>query len=159
MAAACAGVAQYGTTFCGMSAGFETDSVKIRNPEVTTVLSQRAYEISGVSPRDIDILECNDSTAANEIIMMEELGICGPGEGIRFIDEVRTEIGGDVAVNASGGLLSMGEPSGAVGTAQIYEVVTQLRGLAGPRQVPDAKAGMCQTAGAGGSCNVIILTR
>jgi len=159
VAAACTGVAQYGTTFCGMSAGFETDSVKVSNPEVTTVLSQHAYEIAGLGPRDIDILECNDATAANEIIMMEELGICRPGEGIRFVDEGRTEIGGDVAVNASGGLLSMGEPSGAVGTAQIYEVVTQLRGLAGPRQVPDAKVGMCQTAGAGGSCNVIILIK
>jgi acetyl-CoA acetyltransferase len=76
-----------------------------------------------------------------------------------LVDEGRTEIGGDIAVNASGGLLSMGEPVGAVGVAQVCEVVTQLRGRAGLRQVPDAKVGMCESAGAGGSCNVIILKR
>ena len=157
--AACAGVAQYGTTFCGMSAGFETDSARIRNPEVTTVLACKAYEISNLGPQDIDILECNDATTANEIIMMEELGICKPGEGIRMVEERRTEIGGDIAVNSSGGLLSMGEPVGAVGVAQVCEVVIQLRNLAGPRQVLNARAGMCQSAGAGGNCNVIILKR
>ena len=159
VAASCGGVAQYGTTFCGMSAGFETDSVRVHNPEVTTVLSHKAYEIAGFGPRDIDLLECNDATTANEIIMVEELGFCAPGEGIRLVDEGLIEINGGLAVNASGGLLSMGEPVGAVGVAQVFEVVTQLRGRAGRRQVPDAKAGMCQSAGAGGNCNVIILKR
>jgi acetyl-CoA acetyltransferase len=157
ISAVCSGVAQYGTTFCGMSAGFESDSVKIRRPEVTTILSQRAYQISGINPTELDLLECNDNTAASEIMLLEELGFCRPGEGIRLVEEGRTEIGGDVAVNPSGGLISMGEPVGAVGTAQVFEVVSQLRGQAGQRQVPNAKSGMCQSAGAGGSCTVTIL--
>jgi acetyl-CoA acetyltransferase len=157
VSAVCSGVAQYGTTFCGMSAGFESDSVKIRRPEVTTILSQRAYQISGINPTELDLLECNDNTAASEIMLLEELGLCRPGEGFRFVEEGRTEIGGDTAVNPSGGLISMGEPVGAVGTAQVFEVVSQLRGQAGQRQVPNAKSGMCQSAGAGGSCTVAIL--
>jgi len=159
VAAACTGVAQYGTDFCGMSSGFETDSSRIRNPEITTVLSRQAYKISGIGPEDIDILELNDSTAASEIILLEELGICGPGEGIHMVDEGRTEIDGDIAVSTSGGLLGMGEPVGAVGVAQAVEIVTQLRGQAGSRQVSDAKTGMCQSAGAGGNCTVTILKR
>jgi len=159
VAAACTGVAQYGTDFCGMSSGFETDSSRIRNPEVTTVLSRQAYNIAGIGPEDIDVLELNDSTTASEIILLEELGICGGGEGIRMIDEGRTEIGGDIAVSTSGGLLGMGEPVGAVGVAQAVEIVTQLRGQAGARQVTGAKIGMCQSAGAGGNCTVTILKR
>jgi acetyl-CoA acetyltransferase len=157
ISAICSGVAQYGTTFCGMSAGFESDSIKFRQPEITTVLSQRAYQISGIAPEELDVLECNDNTAASEIILLEELGLCKPGEGIRFIEERRTEIGGDIAVNPSGGLISMGEPVGAVGTAQVHEVVQQLRGQAGQRQVPNVKSGLCQSAGAGGNCTVAIL--
>jgi acetyl-CoA acetyltransferase len=159
VAAACSGVAQYGTDFCGMSAGFESDSTRLRNPEVTTVLSQQAYNLAGVGPGDLDVLELNDSTAASEIILLEELGICGKGEGIRMIDEGKTDIGGDIAVSTSGGLLGMGEPVGAVGVAQAIEIVYQLRGQAGSRQVPGARAGMCQSAGAGGNCTVTILKR
>ena len=159
IAAACTGVAQYGTDFCGMSSGFETDSTRIRNPEVTTILSQQAYNIAGVGPEDLDLLELNDSTAASEIILIEELGICKEGEGIRLVDEGRTEIGGDIAVSTSGGLLGMGEPVGAVGIAQAVEIVYQLREQAGNRQVPGARIGMCQSAGAGGNCTVTILKR
>lgn len=157
VAAACTGVAQYGTDFCGMSSGFEADSARIRNPEVTTVLANQAYNISGIGPEDLDLLELNDATAASEIILLEELGICKAGEGVRFIEEGKTEIGGDIAVSTSGGLLGMGEPVGAVGIAQAVEIVTQLRGQAGERQVTNAKTGMCQTAGAGGNCTVTIL--
>jgi len=159
VAAACTGVAQYGTDFCGMSSGFETDSTRIRNPEVTTVLSRQAYKIAGIGPEDLDLLELNDSTAASEIILLEELGICDPGEGIRWVDEGKTEIGGDIAVSTSGGLLGMGEPVGAVGVGQAIEIVTQLREQAGIRQVPGARVGMCQSAGAGGNCTVTILKR
>jgi acetyl-CoA acetyltransferase len=159
IAAALTGEAQYGTTFCGMSAGFESDSIRVRNPEVTTVLSQQAYEKAGIGPGDLNLVELNDNTAASELMFLEELGICPPGEAIKLIDEGRTEIGGDIAVNASGGLLSMGEPVGAMGIAQVAEVVWQLRGQAGQRQVAKAKVGMCETAGAGGNCAVIILKR
>ncbi len=159
IAATVTGTAQYGTTFCGMSAGFETDSTRIKNPEVTTVLARQAYEKSGIGPGDIDLVELNDNTAASELMFLEELGICPPGGAIKLIEEDKTEIGGDIAVNASGGLLSMGEPVGAMGVAQAAEVVWQLRGQAGQRQVSGAKVGMCETAGAGGNCAVIILKR
>jgi len=159
VAAACTGVAQYGTDFCGMSSGFETDSTRIRNLEVTTVLARQAYKEAGIGPEDLDLLELNDSTAASEIILLEELGICKPGEGIHWVDEGRTEIGGDIAVSTSGGLLGMGEPVGAVGVGQAIEIIMQLRGQAGNRQVPGAKTGMCQSAGAGGNCTVTILKR
>jgi len=157
IAACCHGVARYGTDFCGMNAGFETDSTKIRNPEVTTILSKQAYEIAGIGPEDIDILEINDNTAFAEINLLEEMGFCPEGEGIRMIEEGATEIGGKVAVSTSGGLISMGEPVGAVGLAQIFEVVQQLRGQSGQRQVPDARTGMCQAAGSGGNCVITIL--
>jgi acetyl-CoA acetyltransferase len=159
IAAAVTGVAQYGTTFCGMSSGFETDSTRIKNPEVTTVLAQQAYKKAGIEPGDLDLVELNDNTAASELMFLEELGICPPGGAIKLIDEGRTEIGGDIAVNASGGLLSMGEPVGAMGIAQAAEVVWQLRGQAGQRQVAGAKVGMCESAGAGGNCAVTILKR
>ncbi len=159
IAAAVTGTAEYGTVFCGMSAGFETESTRIKNPEVTTVLSRLAYEKAGIGPEDLDLIELNDNTAASELMFLEEMGICQPGEAIKLIDKGKTEIGGDIAVNASGGLLSMGEPVGAMGVAQVAEVVWQLRGQAGQRQVADAKIGMCETAGAGGNCAVIILKK
>ena len=92
-------------------------------------------------------------------MFLEELGICLPGEAIKLIEEGKTEIDGDVAVNPSGGLLSMGEPVGAMGIAQIAEVVWQLRSQAGQHQVSQPKVGMCETAGAGGNCAVTILKR
>ena len=159
IAAAVTGVARYGTVFCGMSSGFETDSTNIKNPEVTTVLSGLAYEKAGIGPRDLDLIELNDNTAASELMFMEEMGLCLPGEAIRLVEEGKTAIGGVMPVNASGGLLSMGEPVGAMGIAQAAEIVWQLRGQAGPRQVTGAKIGMCETAGAGGNCAVIILKR
>jgi acetyl-CoA acetyltransferase len=159
IAATVTGVAQYGTVFCGMSAGFETDSTKIKNPEVTTVLAGLAYEKAGIGPRDLDLIELNDNTAASELMFLEEMGVCKPGEAITLIEEGKTAIGGDIPVNVSGGLLSMGEPVGAMGVAQVAEVVWQLRGQAGQRQVNDAKIGLCETAGAGGNCAVIILKR
>jgi len=77
----------------------------------------------------------------------------------RLIDEGRTEIGGGVAVNTYGGLLSKGEPVGASGLRQVYEVVKQLRGQAGPRHEPAAKAGLCHVAGAGVNCAAMILKK
>ncbi|MBN1366655.1 MAG: thiolase family protein [Dehalococcoidales bacterium] len=159
IAAAVTGVAQYGTVFCGMSAGFETDSTKIKNPEVTTVLSALAYEKAGISPKDLDLIELNDNTAASELMFLEEMGICGPGEAIKLVADNNTNIDGDIPVNPSGGLLSLGEPVGATGVAQAAEIVWQLRGQAGQRQVKDAKIGLCETAGAGGNCAVVILKR
>ena len=104
-------------------------------------------------------MELQDTDSSSEIILYEQLGLCKPGEGGRLIDEGRTEIGGDIPVNPSGGLLTCSEPTGASAIRQIAEITWQLRGEAGSRQVPDPKAGLAQASGAGGNCTVIILKR
>jgi acetyl-CoA acetyltransferase len=98
--------------------------------------SQEAYEQAGVGPEDLDIVELHDAFSPAELQAYEEIGLCGDGEGIRLIEEGRTEMGGEIPVNTSGGLASKGHPVGATGLAQIAEVVWQLRGTAGPRQIP-----------------------
>ena len=85
---------------------------------------------------DLDIVEIHDAFAPSELQGYEEVGLCGDGEGSRLIEEGKTEIGGEIPVNTSGGLASKGHPVGATGLAQIAEVVWQLRGEAGERQVP-----------------------
>jgi acetyl-CoA acetyltransferase len=94
-----------------------------------------AYEQAGVGPNDLDIIEIHDAFSPAELQAYEEIGLCADGEGKRLIDEGKTEIGGEIPVNTSGGLASKGHPVGATGLAQIAEIVWQLRGEAGPRQV------------------------
>ncbi len=159
VAAACIGVAQYGTSRCGGGIGAMGQSAKIQNEEVATKLSKQAYEISGIGPEDLDLVELQDTDSSSEIILYEQFGLCKPGEGGRLVDEGRTEIGGDIPVNPSGGLLSCSEPTGASALRQLAEVTWHLRGEAGRRQIPNAKAGMGQASGAGGNCTVIILKK
>ena len=97
--------------------------------------SQQAYEQAGVEPKDLDVIEVHDAFSPAELQAYEEIGLCADGEGKRLLDEGKTEIGGEIPVNTSGGLASKGHPVGATGLAQIAEVVWQLRGEAGPRQV------------------------
>jgi acetyl-CoA acetyltransferase len=134
-------------------------SAKIHNEEVATKLSRQAYEISGIGPKDLDLIELQDTDSSSEIILYEQFGLCKPGEGGRLVDEGRTEIGGDIPVNPSGGLLSCSEPTGASALRQLAEVTWHLRGEAGRRQIPNAKAGLAQASGAGGNCTVIILKK
>lgn len=94
-----------------------------------------AYEQAGVGPEDLDVVEVHDAFAPSELQGYEEVGLCGDGEGSRLIEEGKTEIEGEIPVNTSGGLASKGHPVGATGLAQIAEVVWQLRGEAGKRQV------------------------
>lgn len=159
VAAACIGVAQYGTSRCGGGIGGQGQSAKIHNEEVATKLSRQAYEISGIGPKDLDLVELQDTDSSSEIILYEQFGLCPIGEGGRMIDEGRTEITGDIPVNPSGGLLSCSEPTGASALRQLAEVTWHLRGEAGKRQIPNAKAGMAQASGAGGNCTVIILKK
>lgn len=134
-------------------------SARVAAPTVTMTASQEAYEAAGVGPEDLDIVELQDTDSAAEIIYTEELGLCERGEGGRLLDEDATEISGRIPVNTSGGLLSKGEPLGASALAQVAEVVWQLRGEAGPRQVADARAGLTHVYGAYGNCAVSILQR
>jgi acetyl-CoA acetyltransferase len=134
-------------------------SARSHAPTVTMTASREAYEVAGIGPQDLDLVELQDTDSASEIIYMEELGLCDRGEATRMLDEGATEITGRLPVNASGGLLSKGEPLGASALAQIAEVTWQLRGEAGPRQVKDARAGLTHVYGAYGNCAVSVLQR
>ncbi len=115
--------------------------------------SKECYEMSGVGPEDIDVVELHDCFTIHELLAYEDLGLCPKGEGGRFIDEGKSDYGGQVVVNPSGGLLSKGHPIGATGVAQMVEIVWQLQGDCGERQVPGAKIGLTHNGGGFGPGN------
>jgi acetyl-CoA C-acetyltransferase len=125
----------------------------------TEVTAAKAFERAGIGPEDIDCFEVQDTDAFCELECYEDLGLCARGESGRLIDDGVTEIGGAKPVNMSGGLISKGEPVGASHLGQVVEIVSQLRGEAGPRQVEGAKVGLAHVLGAGGNCAVTILKR
>jgi len=109
--------------------------------------AETALRMAGMTIGDIDVMEVHDASAPAELMLYEELGLCGPGEGGRLIDEGVTDLGGRIPVNTSGGLISKGHPVGATGVAQAYEIWLQLRGAAGDRQVAGARAGLTHNGG------------
>ena len=109
--------------------------------------SAAAYKMASLSPKDINVAEVHDATAYGELEQIEQMGFCGLGKGGPFTESGETEIGGKVAVNPSGGLLSRGHPLGASGLAQIYELVTQLRGDAGKRQTNNPRFALAENGG------------
>jgi len=109
--------------------------------------SREAYETAGLGPEDVDVVELHDCFSIHELVAYEDLGLCSKGEGGRFIDEGLSGYGGEVVVNPSGGLLCKGHPIGATGVAQLVEVVWQLQGVCGERQVPNAKVGLTHNGG------------
>jgi acetyl-CoA acetyltransferase len=114
---------------------------------IGTRLSNKAYEQAGIGPEDVDVAEVHDATAFGELLQCEELGFCGEGEGGSLAESGETALGGKLPINTSGGLECRGHPIGASGLAQIHELVTQLRGQAGPRQVEGAKIAMSENGG------------
>jgi acetyl-CoA acetyltransferase len=116
-------------------------------PGVVERAAARAYEMAGVGPEDLDVCEVHDAAAPAELIIYEELGLCGPGEGPKMLASGRTALGGRVPVNPSGGLLAKGHPVGATGCAQLVELADQLRGRAGARQVEGARVALAENAG------------
>ncbi|MFZ0890560.1 MAG: thiolase family protein [Candidatus Binataceae bacterium] len=116
-------------------------------PGIVPRVANRAYELAGVSPSDVGVIELHDASAPAELMTYEELGLCKPGEGGKLIDEGVTEITGRIPVNPSGGLLAKGHPVGATGVAQISEIFWQLRGEAGKRQVKNPKIGLTENGG------------
>lgn len=116
-------------------------------PSTVTMSARQAYEMAGIGPEDIDLAEVHDAMAPAELIQYEDLLFCKKGEAARLIEEERTKVTGDIPVNTSGGLTSRGHPIGATGVAQVSEIVWQLRGEAGGRQVKDPKVGLVQNAG------------
>lgn len=107
----------------------------------------RAYEMAGIGPEDVDLAEVHDAVAPAEITIYEDLRFCGPGDGTKLLEDHVTWLGGKLPVNTSGGLLSRGHPIGATGLGQIVEVVWQLQGKAGKRQVENCKVGLTQNGG------------
>jgi acetyl-CoA acetyltransferase len=128
-------------------------------PPPTAIAAATAYEASGVAPEDVDVVECQDTDAARELLAYEELSLCAPGEQAKLVADGAVAIGGKQPVNPSGGLLSKGEPLGASGLGQVVELVRQLRGEAGTRQVAGAGVGLAHTIGRGANASVVILTR
>lgn len=113
----------------------------------THLAAKRAYELAGVGPADVSVAEVHDATAVGEIIQIENLGFCAFGDGGPISERGDTRIGGRIPVNPSGGLESKGHPIGATGLAQIAELVTQLRGEAGRRQVAGARIALAENGG------------
>ncbi|RYH70998.1 MAG: thiolase family protein [Alcaligenaceae bacterium] len=113
----------------------------------TALAARRAYELAGVGPADVSLAEVHDATAMGEIIQSENLGFCQFGEGGPMAERGDTQIGGRIPINPSGGLESKGHPVGATGLAQIHELVLQLRGEAGPRQVQGARIALAENGG------------
>jgi acetyl-CoA acetyltransferase len=130
-----------------------------RAPAPTVDASKAAYERSGVSPRDVDVIQLQDTDAGAEVIHMAENGFCADGDQERLLAEGATEIGGRLPVNTDGGLIANGEPIGASGLRQVHELVLQLRGTAGERQVPGTpRVGYAQLYGAPGTAGVTIIS-
>ena len=111
------------------------------------VAADRAYAQAGIEPKDIDVAEVHDATSFAEILHVENLRFCAPGEGGHMAERGDTRLGGRLPVNTSGGLVSKGHPIGATGAIQIHELVTQLRGEAGKRQVPGARFAAAENGG------------
>ena len=119
----------------------------------------KAYDQSGLSPEEVDVVELHDAFSIEEILYAEAMGLCGEGEAAELIASGAFDIGGRCALSPSGGLLAMGHPIGPTGTGQIVEVTRQLRGEAGARQQPDAKVGLAHMVGIGAVCLVHLLQK
>jgi acetyl-CoA C-acetyltransferase len=146
------------------ASSMSTDTISLSEREdltsftATKIAAKKAYGQSKLKPDDIDILEVHDCFTISELIALEDLGFCKKGESNIMIRDGKTRIGGFLPVNTDGGLKADGHPIGATGLAQIFEIVTQLRGEAGSRQVKNAKVGLTQSiGGVGGTCVVHIL--
>ncbi len=131
---------------------------------MTAVAARRAYDDSGLTPADIDLAEVHDATSFSEILHAEMMGLCEPGLGGWFHESGESGLEGRVPMNTSGGLISKGHPIGATGISQLAELVEQLRGEAGQRQVSGAEIGLAENGGGvmgfdEAACVVTILER
>jgi acetyl-CoA acetyltransferase len=127
-------------------------------PPPTSLAARDAFEEAALGPEDVDLVECQDTDAARELLSYEELGLCEPGGSADLLESGATELGGRLPVNVSGGLLSKGEPLGASALGQVVELVRQLRSACGPRQVDGARTALSHTVGRGANASVVILT-
>lgn len=134
----------------------DRDMRKVVGYDMSAAAAREVYEAAGIAPSDIDVVELHDCFVQNELITYEALGLCAEGEAEPFVVDGRNTYGGDVVTNPSGGLLSKGHPLGATGLAQCTELVQQLRGRAGARQVDGARLALQHNLGLGGACVVTL---
>lgn len=130
--------------------------IDLAGADMTRNAAAQVYAQAGIGPQDIDVVELHDCFTSNEVITYEGLGLCGEGEAERFIAHGDNTYGGKYVVNPSGGLMSKGHPLGATGLAQCTELVSQLRGEAGARQVSGARLALQHNLGLGGACVVTL---
>jgi acetyl-CoA acetyltransferase len=133
--------------------GADTDA-RLTADTTSTVLAQ-----AGIGPDDIDVLEVHDAFSIEELLYVEAMGLCAPGEAAGLLEAGAFDVGGRCAVSPSGGLLAMGHPLGPTGAGQICEITRQLRGEAGERQQPDARIGVAHMVGIGAVCVMHVLER
>ncbi|MFO0591933.1 MAG: lipid-transfer protein [Polyangiaceae bacterium] len=138
---------------------FGDSMIKMIGYDMSKAAAQKVYEKSGIGPKDVKVVELHDCFTANELLTYEALGLCGEGEAEKFIWEGDNTYGGKYVTNPSGGLLSKGHPLGATGLAQCTELVWQLRGEAGDRQVDGAKVALQHNLGLGGACVITMYRR
>lgn len=127
--------------------------------DLSRLAAAQAYAEAGLGPEDLDLVELHDCFTCNEVLSYEALGLCGEGQAERFVLDGDNSYGGRIVTNPSGGLLSKGHPLGATGLAQCAELVWQLRGQVGQRQVENAKVGLMHNIGLGGAAIVGMLGR
>jgi len=148
-----------------IGSGQGSDSIGIYERENFTSLAaakyaaKKAYEMAGVTPKDIDVAEVHDCFTIAEIIAYEDLGFCKPGEGGHLIEEGVTTLEGELPINTSGGLKAKGHPVGATGTAQAYEIYLQLTGQAEKRQVENPEVALTHNVGGSGATAVVHIYR
>jgi len=127
---------------------------------VVTLAASKAYEAAGIGPEDVDVCEVQDTDSGHELVHIEQLSLCGPGEAYGLLRDGVFDIDGQCPVNPSGGIQCKGEPPGASGLGQVCEIVWQMRGQAGPRQVAGTpKVGLCQVFGWNHVAAVTVLER
>ena len=132
------------------------DPIMVAGYDMTRRAADAVYEQSGLGPEAIQVVELHDCFTPNEVITYEALSLCGEGEATQFIESDNNTYGGRIVVNPSGGLMSKGHPVGATGLAQCFELVKQLRGEAGERQVVGASRALQHNLGLGGAAVVTL---
>jgi len=132
---------------CVLRSGVNRSPDKFWEQHITKLTADAAYAAAGIGPEDVDVAEVHDATAFGELLNAENLSLVPRGEGGLAAEKGETKLGGRIPINPSGGLESRGHPLGATGLAQIHELVMQLRGEAGARQVQDAKVGVAENGG------------
>jgi acetyl-CoA C-acetyltransferase len=125
----------------------------------TVEAARTAYKMAGIGPKDVDLAEVHDCFTIAEIMAVEDLGFCKKGEGGRLTEEGETALDGKIPINPSGGLKGKGHPVGATGIAQVVEIVVQLRGEAGKRQVDGAEIGLTHNVGGSGGTAIVHVLR